>query len=403
MTDQIKKDFPILNQTINGKPLVYLDNAATTQKPKQVIDRVSHYYQTQNANIHRGIYRLAAEATQAYEDCRRLTQTFFNAKSPKEIIFTSGATESINLVAQSFLEPILEAGDEVLISATEHHSNLIPWQVACRRKKAKLKVIPMNRAGELDLEAFQELLGPRVRMLALVHISNSLGTINPIREMIQMARVYGIPVLIDAAQSAAYYPIDVQDLGCDFLVCSSHKMFGPTGVGVLFGKEEHLKVMEPYQYGGEMIRRVSFEKTTYASLPHKFEAGTPNIAGVIGFGEALAFINCLDKTKVQKHLQNLLEYGTEKLQAVEGLKIIGEAKHKSSIISFMLDEVHPHDVATILNEYGIAIRAGHHCTQPVMDFYGIPGTGRASFSIYNTREDVDLLAEGLQAVKSYFH
>ena len=403
MTDQIKKDFPILNQTINGKPLVYLDNAATTQKPKQVIDRVSHYYQTQNANIHRGIYRLAAEATQAYEDCRRLTQTFFNAKSPKEIIFTSGATESINLVAQSFLEPILEAGDEVLISATEHHSNLIPWQVACRRKKAKLKVIPMNRAGELDLEAFQELLGPRVRMLALVHISNSLGTINPIREMIQMARVYGIPVLIDAAQSAAYYPIDVQDLGCDFLVCSSHKMFGPTGVGVLFGKEEHLKVMEPYQYGGEMIRSVSFEKTTYASLPHKFEAGTPNIAGVIGFGEALAFINCLDKTKVQKHLQNLLEYGTEKLQAVEGLKIIGEAKHKSSIISFMLDEVHPHDVATILNEYGIAIRAGHHCTQPVMDFYGIPGTGRASFSIYNTREDVDLLAEGLQAVKSYFH
>ena len=320
----------------------------------------------------------------------------------KEIIFTSGTTASVNLVAQSFTTAMLEPGDEVLISAMEHHSNLIPWQIACKKKGAQLRVIPMNKAGELDMEAFQALLSPKTRMLAIVHISNALGTINPIQKMIQMAKAYEIPVLIDAAQSAAYYPLDVQTLDCDFLVCSSHKLFGPTGVGVLYGKEHLLKDMEPYQYGGEMIKTVSFEETTYADLPHKFEAGTPNIAGVVAFKAALDFINALDKEQVQAHLNDLLEYGTEQLLNIPGLQIIGQAKEKSAIISFTLDNIHPHDMATFLNEYGVAVRAGHHCTQPIMDFYGIPGTSRASFSIYNTRQEVDQLVEAIHSVRAFF-
>ena len=402
MLDSIKKEFPILKEQVNERSLVYLDNAATTQKPTRVIECLKQYYHHKNANIHRGIYKLAAEATQAYENARNITKAFFNAKSHKEIIFTRGTTESINLVAQCFTEPLLEEGDEVLISAMEHHSNLIPWQIACKRKKAKLKVIPMNKSGELDMEAFQQLLGPRTRMLALVHISNTLGTINPIEEMIQKAKAFEIPVLIDAAQSAAYYTLDVQALNCDFLVCSSHKLFGPTGVGVLYGKEEHLKVMEPYQFGGEMIRTVSFEETTYADLPHKFEAGTPNIAGVVGLGEALQFINDLKKEEVQTHLQTLLDYGTQQLLQIPDLEIVGTATQKSAIISFTLGKIHPHDIATFLNEYGVAIRAGHHCTQPIMDFYEIPGTGRASFSIYNTREDIDSLVEGIKSIQQFF-
>lgn len=402
MVENIRKEFPILDLEIKGKPLAYLDNAATTQKPRQVLDCLQNYYQQQNANIHRGIYHLAAEATAAYEESRETTRKFFNAKSRKEIIFTSGTTASVNLVAQSFTTPMLEPGDEVLISAMEHHSNLIPWQIACKKKGAKLRVIPMNQAGELDLEAFQALLSPKTRMLALVHISNALGTINPIQKMIQMAKAYEIPVLIDAAQSAAYYSLDVQALDCDFLVCSSHKLFGPTGVGVLYGKEHLLKDMEPYQYGGEMIKTVRFEETTFADLPHKFEAGTPNIAGVVAFKAALDFINTLDKEQVQTHLNDLLAYGTKQLSAIPNLQIIGQAKEKSAIISFTLDNIHPHDMATFLNEYGVAVRAGHHCTQPIMDFYGIPGTSRASFSIYNTRLEVDQLVEAIHSVRAFF-
>ena len=402
MTKAIKEQFPILRQQVNGHPLVYLDNAATTQKPNQVIESLNRYYNNENANIHRGIYKLAAEATQAYEASRNLVATFLNAKDTREIIFTRGTTESINLVAQSFAKDRLEEGDELIISAMEHHSNLIPWQMACQSRKANLKVIPMNKDGVLDIDALKQLLNPKTKMLALVHISNTLGTINPVKEVIQLAQAQGIPVLIDAAQSAAHYPIDVQDLDCDFLAFSSHKVFGPTGVGVLYGKLAHLEAMEPYQFGGEMIHTVSFEETTFAKVPHKFEAGTPNIGGVIALGEAIKYIQHLDRTAVAHHLQDLLEYGTEQLSTIPGLKIIGTATNKTAILSFTMERIHPHDMATFLNEYGIAIRAGHHCTQPIMDFFEIPGTSRASFSIYNTRADIDQLVNGINKVRAFF-
>ena len=400
---KIKKDFPIFQETLdNEKRLIYLDNAATTQKPKVVIDAITNYYAQQNANIHRGIYTLAAEATQAYEAVRKQVQSFIGAQSHKEIIFTSGTTEGVNLVANGFLVDRLEAGDEVLISAMEHHSNLIPWQMICEQKGAKLSVIPMTEEGELKMEEFEERLTNRTKMLAIVHISNSLGTVNPIKEMIELAHQKNIPVLVDAAQSMASHEIDVQVLDCEFLVFSGHKIFGPTGVGVLYGKEEYLKQMRPYQFGGEMIRSVSFEKTSFAKLPHKFEAGTPNIAGVIGMGKAITYIEEIGKVNIETHNKELLNYASNQLGAIEGFNIIGQAKTKSSILSFTIDGVHPHDIATILNEYGIAIRAGHHCTQPIMDFLKIPGTARASFSIYNSKEEVDQLAMAIKEIKSIF-
>jgi len=390
----IKNDFPILHQTMkNGQPFAYLDNAATTQKPYLVIEAMEHYYRKQNANIHRGIYQLAAEATAAYEDSRQKVADFIGAKEAKECIFVKGTTEAINMVAQSFTGNQLQAGDEVLISAMEHHSNLIPWQMICQQKQAHLKVIPMNRKGELDQTAFAKMLNPKV---------NSLGTLNPIEEMIAQAHQQGIPVLIDGAQSILSEPVNVQRLDCDFFAFSGHKLFGPTGIGVLYGKAQHLEAMSPYQYGGEMIRSVSFEKTTFARLPHKLEAGTPNIAGAIGLSKAIEYVEKLGKANIKTHVQTLLQYATEKLQSIPGLSIVGQAAQKSSVLSFSLEGVHPHDIATILNEHGLALRAGHHCTQPIMDFFEIPGTTRASFSVYNTLADIDQLYEAILDIKNLF-
>lgn len=401
--DSIRADFPILKTILSKQQaLIYLDNAATTQKPQPVIDALQQYYSQQNANIHRGIHELAAQATRAYEAVRVQVQQFIKAKSKQEIIFVRGATEGINLVAQSFVAPRLHAGDEVLISAMEHHSNLIPWQMICQQQGAQLKVIPMNKNGELDLGTFEQLLTSKTKILAITHISNALGTVNPIQKMIALAHQKEIPVLIDAAQSIAYYDMNVQDLDCDFLVFSGHKMFGPTGIGVLYGKMKHLDAMQPYQYGGEMIRSVTFEKTTFAKLPHKLEAGTPNIAGTIGLGKAITYIESLDRKAIKHYLQDLLQYATQALEAIEGLTIIGTAADKSCIISFVLKNAHPHDIATILNEDGIAIRAGHHCAQPIMDFFEIAGTARISLSFYNTKEEIDQVVESLENVRTIF-
>lgn len=397
--DHIKQSFPILKQPLpNGKSLVYLDNAATTQKPEMVLAALSAFYKKHNANVHRGVHYLATQATAAYEQARATAQGFLNAASREEVIFTSGTTEGINLVASSLAQSMLKPDDEVLITAMEHHSNLIPWQQACLQTGAKLKVIPIHKSGELQLDALDQLLTPRTCLLAVTHISNTLGTINPIKLLIEKAHKVGAMVLIDAAQSAAYYPLDVQALDCDFLVFSGHKVFGPTGIGVLYGKKVLLEALPPYQFGGEMIRSVSFEKTTFAALPHRLEAGTPNIAGAVGLAAALRFIEQLDREAIQAYLKELLEYGTEQLRQIEDLTIIGNAAQKSAIISFTLETAHPHDIATILNEYGVAIRAGHHCTEPLMDFYEVPATARASFSIYNTKKDVDQLVEGIAGV-----
>ena len=400
---KIRQDFPILSQKLpNGRPLVYLDNAATTQKPRLVIEAIQQYYSNQNANIHRGIYHLAAEATRRYELVRQQLRAFIGAKQAAEVVFTRGTTEGINLVAQSFALPRLEAGDEVLISAMEHHSNLLPWQLICKKAGAKLRIIPMNKKGELVLDDLDKLLHSKTKMLAINHVSNALGTINPLQIILAEARKKNIPSLIDAAQSVAYYPINVQELDCDFLVFSSHKMFGPMGIGVLYGKAKHLKTMSPYQYGGEMIRSVSFEESTFAKIPHKFEAGTPHVAGVLGLGAALIYLESLDKNAVLKQLKSLTTYATQQLQTIKGLQLIGTAKQKSAIFSFSLSDVHPHDIATILNESGVAVRAGHHCAQPIMDFFGVPATVRASFSFYNTKEEIDVLVEALKEVKKIF-
>lgn len=402
-TDTMRNDFPIFLQAqASGKPLIYLDNAATTQKPWLVIEAMERFYQKGNANIHRGIYTLAAEATAAYEEVRDKVQTFIGAASRKEIVFVKGTTDAINLVANSFAGAKIEKGDEILISAMEHHSNLIPWQMVCKRMGAHLRVIPMTEKGELKMDVFKSMLTDRTKLLAVVHISNTLGTINPIEEMIELAHQKNIPVLIDGAQSAASEDINVQKLDCDFFVFSGHKVFGPTGIGILYAKEEHLEAMEPYQFGGEMIRSVTFEETTYARLPHKFEAGTPNIGGVMGLGAAIDYIEKIGKEKIRKHLTKMLTVATEKIKAIGGVNIIGQADRKSCILSFTIDDIHPHDIATILNESGIAIRAGHHCTQPIMDFYKIPGTARASFSIYNTEDEIDQLVKGIQKVINIF-
>jgi cysteine desulfurase/selenocysteine lyase len=392
---QLRQNFPVFQHFPN---LVYLDNASTTQKPQVVIEAERDYYEQHNANVHRGIYRLAAEATALYEGSRERCARFLNAPQAKQVIFTSGSTDGINLVAQCFALPRLEPGDQVLISAMEHHSNLIPWQQVCLAKKAELKVIPFNIKGELDLQALKDLLNPKVKILALTHISNTLGTINPIAEIIALAHAQGVPVLVDAAQSISSHQIDVQALDVDFLVFSGHKIFGPTGTGVLYGKEKWLKEMPPYRFGGEMIRDVTFEKTTFAPIPHKFEAGTPNIAGVATLATALDFVESLGQKNIAEHLQTLLTAGMEKLSTIPGIHFYGEAAQKSGIISFTIDGIHPHDLATILGQQDICIRAGHHCTQPIMDFYDIPGTVRASFSVYNTLEDVTTLAEGVNNV-----
>ena len=401
--DKIRGDFPILQRrNTQNKPLVYLDNAATTQKPYPVIQSIENYYTYSNANIQRGIYDLAQEATQSYEKARQKVQGFIQAPSSEEIIFVKGTTDAINLVANAFLLPRLEEGDEVLISTMEHHANLIPWQIICQQKGAKLRVIPINNKGEIDLKQFKEMLHSRVRMLALVHISNSLGTINPIEEMISLAKQKGIITLIDGAQSVAHQAVNVKELDCDFFAFSGHKVFAPTGIGVLYAKKSLLELMNPYQYGGEMIRSVSFEESTFAPIPHKFEAGTPNISGAIALGAAIDYLNQLGMHKVKSYNDQLLDHATEKLRQITGLRIIGEASQKSSIISFLLGDIHPHDIGTILNEEGIAIRAGHHCTMPLMQYLGVPGTARASFSIYNTIGEIDHLAAALKHVYQIF-
>ncbi len=392
---KIRDDFPILKRQLHGRNLVYLDNAATSQTPKAVIDTIVDYYSRYNANIHRGVHSLSQEATDKYEEARIKLQQHFNASKPYEIIFTSGTTHSINLVANGFAS-ILEPGDEILVSAMEHHSNIVPWQMLAEKTGAVLKVIPMNESGELIMEAYADLLGARTKLVFTNHVSNALGTINPIEDIISMAHEVGAAVLVDGAQAAAHLVADVQALDVDFYTASAHKMCGPTGVGILYGKEEWLKKLPPYQGGGEMIAEVTFEKTTYADLPHKFEAGTPNICGGIAYGAALDYMQDLGFDAIAVYENDLLEYATKRLLQIEGLKIYGTADKKTSVISFNVAEIHPYDIGTILDKLGIAVRTGHHCAQPIMDFYMIPGTVRASFSFYNTREEVDLLVEGVQ-------
>jgi cysteine desulfurase/selenocysteine lyase len=394
-----RHQFPLLHERVNGKQLVYLDNAATSQKPQVVIDTLMRYYQSENSNIHRGVHYLSEKATQAYEKSRDKVRKFLNAAHREEIIFVRGTTEGINLVAQSYGRKNVKEGDEVLISAMEHHSNIVPWQILCEEKGARLRVIPMNDDGELMLDEFEKLLTPRTRLVAMTHVSNALGTINPVKEMIASAHRQGIPVLLDGAQAVPHMNVDVQDLGCDFYAFSSHKMFGPTGVGVLFGRKKLLEAMPPYQSGGDMIKSVTFEKTIYNDLPYKFEAGTPSIAGGLGLGAAIDYVAMLDLKSIGEYEHDLLMYATDKLAAIPGVRIIGTAKEKAAVLSFVIDGIHPHDIGTILDAEGIAIRTGHHCAQPVMQRFGVPATARASFAFYNTKDEVDALVKGIYKVK----
>ena len=396
---KIRNDFPILSRTVNGKPLVYFDNAATSQTPQVVIDAIVHYYSYYNANIHRGVHTLSQEATDAYEKARIKIQRHFNAKKSHEIIFTSGTTHSINLVATG-VTSFLQKGDEVIVSALEHHSNIVPWQMLCERTGAILKVIPINEEGELLIDVYDNLLSKKTKLVFVNHVSNALGTINPIKEIIDKAHAVGAAVLIDGAQACPHIKPDVQELDVDFYVASAHKMCGPTGVGVLYGKSAWLNKLPPYQGGGEMIKEVTFEKTTYADLPHKFEAGTPNIAGGIAFGVALDYMNAIGFDAIATYEKELLDYGTQKLLAIEGLRIYGTSPHKTAVISFNIEGLHPYDIGTIIDKLGIAVRTGHHCAQPIMDFYKIPGTVRASFSFYNTKEEITKLAEAVQRAKN---
>ena len=398
-TQKIRKDFPILNREVNGKPLVYLDNAATSQTPQQVIDVITDYYQNYNANIHRGVHTLSQEATDKYEQARLKIQKHFNAAKSHEIILTSGTTHSINMVANGF-SALIKEGDEIIVSAMEHHSNIVPWQMLCDRTGAVLKVIPMNQEGELLMDVYNNLLNPNTKLVFCNHISNALGTINPIEEIIAGAHKVGAAVLVDGAQAAPHIVADVQKLDVDFYTISAHKVCGPTGVGMLYGKEEWLHKLPPYQGGGEMIAEVTFEKTTYADLPHKFEAGTPNICGGIAFGAALDYMNSIGFSEIEAYENELLIYATSELLKIEELKIYGTAKNKTSVISFNIDGVHPYDIGSILDKLGIAVRTGHHCAQPIMDFYKIPGTVRASFSFYNTKEEIDILVAGVRKAKT---
>ncbi len=395
---KIRADFPILKEKVNGKQLVYLDNAATSQKPQVVIDSIVNYYTTINSNIHRGVHTLSQKATNAYEEARLKLQHHFNAKKSYEIILTAGTTHSINIVATGFTS-LLNKGDEIIVSAMEHHSNIVPWQMLCERTGAVLKVIPMNLEGELLMNVYDELLSDKTKLVFVNHVSNALGTINPIKEIIDKAHKFGAAVLIDGAQSCPHLKPDVQALDVDFYVASAHKLCGPTGVGILYGKEAWLNKLPPYQGGGEMIKQVTFEKTTYADLPHKFEAGTPNIAGVIAFGTAIDYMNNIGFENIAAHENQLLQYATKKLLEIEGLKIYGTAKNKTSVISFNIDKIHPYDIGSIIDKLGIAVRTGHHCAQPIMDFYKIPGTVRASFAFYNTFEEIDLLYNALVKAK----
>jgi cysteine desulfurase/selenocysteine lyase len=394
--EKIRADFPLLEREMNGKPIVFLDSAASSQKPRQVIEAMDHYYQQQHANVHRGVYQLSQEATDAFERARVLVRTFINAASDKEVIFTRGTTEGINLVASSFGRQFLKAGDEVIVSHLEHHSNIVPWQLICEQQGAKLKVIPVTESGELDMDAYRALLSDRTRIVAVNHVSNALGTINPVEEIISEAHARDIPVLLDGAQAVPHMKVDVQELDVDFYVFSGHKMLGPTGIGVLYGKKKWLDAMPPYHGGGEMIHTVSFEKTTYAELPHKFEAGTPDIAGAVGLGAAVEYMLEIGPDVIGQHEHQLLEYATGQLREIEGLKIYGTADNKAGVISFLVEGVHPYDLGTLLDKQGIAVRTGHHCAQPLMDLYGIPGTVRASFGVYNNREDVDKLVAGVK-------
>ena len=400
---RIRRDFPILHRTIRGgKKLVYIDNAATTQKPQSVIDRIVRYYSEENSNVHRGVHYLSEVATAAYESSRTTVKRFLNARDEKEIVFTRGTTEAINLVVASWGRRNVRAGDEVLITAIEHHSNIVPWQLLCEETGARLKVAPVNDAGEVILDEYANLLSRRVKIVAFGHASNALGTINPIKRMIRMAHDNGSIVLIDGAQGVPHLIVDVQDLDCDFYAFSGHKVYGPTGIGVLYGKQALLDAMPPYQGGGDMILSVSFEKTTYNALPYKFEAGTPNIAGSIGLGVALDYVSSIGLANIAAHEQDLLHYATSRLMEVDGLRIIGTAAEKASVISFTLEGVHPHDIGTILDQEGIAIRTGHHCAQPIMMRFNVPATGRASFALYNTREEADALVAGLNKVVEVF-
>ena len=400
--EAIRAQFPILKREVNGKPLIYLDNGATSQKPQSVIDAISHYYEYENSNIHRGVHTLSQDATAAYEVVRKKVQKFINAKYDHEVIFTSGTTGGINLVASSFGESLVRKGDEILITAMEHHSNIVPWQMLCERKGAHLKVLPISKEGEIDIEEFKKLIGPKTELISLVHVSNSLGTINPIKEMIDIAHAQNIPVMIDGAQAIHHIPVDVQELDCDFYVFSAHKMYGPTGVGILYGKEELLNDMTPWQGGGDMIKNVTFEKTTYNDLPHKFEAGTPNIAGGIALGAAIDFINSIGFDFIHAHEAELSRFAVSQLRDIKGLRFIGTAKERAGLVSFVLDRIHPYDTGVILDKLGIAVRTGHHCTQPVMNFFEVPGTVRASFAVYNTKQDIVRLVEGIERVKRMF-
>ncbi|MCQ6261264.1 cysteine desulfurase [Alcanivorax sp. MM125-6] len=396
----LRGEFPILHQTVNGKPLVYLDNAATTQKPRAVIDAVSAYYEGVNSNVHRGAHYLSDTATAEFEAARATVAAFLNA-AREEIIWTKGTTEGINLVAQSYGRERLQPGDEVLITALEHHANIVPWQQACERTGATLKVVPLNEDGSVDEQAYFDLLNERTRIVALSHVSNSLGTVNPLARWLKAARDAGAVTLVDGAQAVAHFPVDVQQLGCDFYACSGHKLFGPTGIGALYGRRELLDAMPPYQTGGEMIETVSFEKSTWNELPYKFEPGTPNIAGVIGLGAAVRWLDRQDRTALAMHEDALLASATEQAEAFDGLKIIGHAATKVGVLSFLLDGAHPADVGTLLDQQGVAVRTGHHCCMPLMDGLGIPGTVRASFSIYNTAEEVDQLFQALEKVRTF--
>ena len=399
---RVREDFPVLAEKVHGKPLAYLDNAATAQKPRAVIRRLARYYETENSNIHRGVHRLSEQATRAYEDARGTVRRFVNAAEDREVVFVRGATEAINLVARCYGGARLQAGDEVVISAMEHHSNIVPWQLVCREKGARLRVVPIDDRGDVVMEEYHRLLGPRTRMVALPHVSNALGTVNPVREMIRAAHGVGAPVLIDGAQRAPHAVVDVRDLDCDFYAFSGHKLYGPTGVGVLYGKADLLEAMPPYQGGGDMILSVSFEKTEYNVLPYKFEAGTPHIAGVIGLGAAVEYLEALGLDAVAAHEDRLLAHALERLARTPGVRFVGTPERRASLVSFVLDGVHAHDVGTILDQEGVAVRAGHHCAMPVMERYGVPATVRASFACYNTETEVDALADGLEKAGRVF-
>jgi cysteine desulfurase/selenocysteine lyase len=398
----IRKQFPILESKIYGKPLAYFDNAATTHKPIRVVNKVNEVYNTLNSNIHRGVHYLSNQATLAYEEARSKVQSFLNAAHSHEIIFTSGATGAINLLANSYGDTYIQEGDEIVVSTMEHHSNIVPWQMLCKRKKAVLKVIPINQDGDLDMDAFEKLLSSKTKMVAVTYVSNALGTVNPVEQIIEKTHKYNAHVMIDASQAVQHLEVDVQEMDVDFLVFSGHKIYGPTGTGILYGREQLLNEMEPWQGGGEMIKTVSFEKTTYNELPFKFEAGTPNIAGGIGLGEAIDFVAELGVKNIYEYEEELLQYATEKFNTIEGMRIIGTAKNKASVISFLVKDIHPFDMGTMLDKMGLAVRTGHHCAQPIMDFYGIPGTLRASFAVYNTKEEIDRLVEGIAKVAMLF-